>query len=255
MATDAYRRWVNAGRPWRKAKPIADIERWARGAGVRVLGTIGNLAHLKSNRPQDHTPYSFTAWPDPLPDYVVTAIDLAPSDATGDAILASARNGAYPWLKYMNWHGRHYSIHDSFKHGAPNPDQHVHLSIRSDHTYTSVNFDPSGDDDMPSSREIFDAVWHTDEIAAPSTWGDADNEKLMPATFLRSIRDQVVKHRIEAAAERGAMLGMLQKLVEASGGKVTKSTLTKAAEDGARAALADVEFGWTTPEDTQESPA
>lgn len=255
MATDAYKRWVNAGRPWRKARPVADIESWAKANGVRVLGTIGNLAHLRAAWPEDHTPYSATAWPDSLPDYVVTAIDLDPPQATGDAILASARAGAYPWLKYMNWRGRNYSHGDGFNSGSNSSDQHMHMSIRSDHTYTRVNFDPQGDDDMPTEREIFDAVWHTDGIESPDTWADKDNEYLMPATFLRSIRNQVVEHRREAAAERGAMLGMLQELVKAGGGKVTKAMLTKAAEDGARAALADVDLSVHWSPDTADPDA
>lgn len=263
MATDAYVRWVNAGRPWRKARPIADIERWARARGIRVLGTIGNLAHLRASRPEDHTPFSATAWPIPLPDYVVTAIDLDPPAATGDAILASARNGAYPWLKYMNWRGRNYSYADGFKRGASNPDQHIHMSIFSDETYTSVNFDQNGGTDVPIDKKDVATLANTDKVFdAPKTWikikPDEDPHWTLN-TYFRSIRDNVIYSReaieaelkimrAEAEAQRGAMLAMLQEVVKLAGGKITRSALTKAAEDGARSALADVEFSWSAPD-------
>lgn len=133
MSTEAYKKWVEKGRPWSKAKPIAHIEKWARANGVKVLGTIGNNAHLTSNRPQDHTPFSSTAWPDPLPGYIVTAIDLAPAAGLGEAVLAAARAGKLPWLKYMNYDGKHYEHGDGFKKGTSSKDEHLHLSQRTDY--------------------------------------------------------------------------------------------------------------------------
>lgn len=139
MSTAAYKRWVERGRPWRKARPIADIEAWADRNGVPVLGTIGNNAHLTSNRPQDHTPFSTTEWPDPISGDWVTAIDLEDVADLEDALLAGARAGTMPWLKYMNVHGRHYRCDDGFKESAPSADkEHIHLSIRSDHLHTEL---------------------------------------------------------------------------------------------------------------------
>lgn len=141
MSTDAYRRWVDAGRPWKKAQPVADLEQWARANGVGVLGTIGNTAHLTSSRPQDHTPFSASAWPNPLPGYIVTAIDLADTAGLAPAILTTARAGNLPWLKYANLGGRHYEHGDDFQRGTHSSDSHIHLSIRTDHLDTELAAD------------------------------------------------------------------------------------------------------------------
>jgi hypothetical protein len=105
---------------------------------VPILGTIGNDAHLKADRPEDHTPFSFTAWPDPLPGYVITAIDLGDVESLSGDILAAARAGLTPWLKYANLGGRHYSTHDRFRSSYDSDDEHVHLSIRTDYLNSRV---------------------------------------------------------------------------------------------------------------------
>lgn len=141
MSTQAYRDWVARGRPWSKARPVADIEKWARARRIRVLGTIGNTAHLTSKRPQDHTPFSFTAWPVPLPGDWVCAIDIEDAPGLPEAILAAARAGDLPWLKYANLGGRHYTHEDDFEDSTHSSDDHVHLSVRSDHLRTAVPAD------------------------------------------------------------------------------------------------------------------
>lgn len=141
MATTAYNTWVRRGRPWSKAQPIVDIEAWARAHRIPILGTIGNNEHLKSSRPEDHTPFSFTAWPDPLPGYIVTAIDLGDTGDLADDILIAARAGLAPWLKYANLGGRHYSTHDRFRSSTASSDDHVHLSMRTDYLNSRVPLD------------------------------------------------------------------------------------------------------------------
>lgn len=151
MASQAYYTWVNAGRPWRPARPILELEAWAHSNGVGVLGTIGNEEHLQAVPPQDHTPYSATAWPVKLPGYIVTAIDLANVNGLGPAIETQARQGKLPWLKYMNHSGRHLDSRDLDGDGItwevyPSSDQHVHLSIRTDWIDKSIGtFNPWGD--------------------------------------------------------------------------------------------------------------
>jgi hypothetical protein len=163
MATSAYHVWVAAGRRWDLAKPIAQLKAWAGRNGIRVLGTIGNEDHLQAGFPEDHTPFSFTAWPKPLPGYWVTAIDLENRNSLGGRILMRAREGALPWLKYINSAGRSYAYADAFRNGRPNPDQHVHLSIFSDELDTDI-----GDftavlegEDMPTAREVVDELMST----------------------------------------------------------------------------------------------
>lgn len=145
MATQAYYTWVAAGRPWRLATPIAELVTWAKANGFRNLGTIGDESHLTANFPQDHTPFSYTAWPVPLPGYVVTAIDLGNDRGLGEAILAKAKQGQYPWLKYMNFNGRNYDSREGWR-AEPNSDYHVHLSIRTDWITRSIGaFNPFED--------------------------------------------------------------------------------------------------------------
>lgn len=150
MATSAYHTWVQAGRPWTLARPIAQLKTWAQANGIRVLGTIGNEAHLQADFPEDHTPYSFTAWPRQLPGYWVTAIDLDNANNLGGRILMRAQEGQLPWLKYMNSAGRNYAYADGFRSGRPNADQHVHLSVFSDELETDIgDFSAILEGDMP----------------------------------------------------------------------------------------------------------
>jgi hypothetical protein len=130
MATAAFHRWVTAGRPWRLGRPIDQIRTLARSAGVPWLGDLGNEAHLTAGIPEDHTPFSVTAWPVPLVGYVVCAIDLG-DGPWSDRILADARVDRLPWLKYMNFRGHHYNIKRGWQQESSS-DAHLHLSIRSD---------------------------------------------------------------------------------------------------------------------------
>jgi hypothetical protein len=156
MSSQAYKDWVADGRPWKKARPIADVEKWARANGVPVLGTIGDNRHLTKDRPEDHTPFSSTAWPDDLPGYWVCAIDLEDESGLEDAILEGARAGNMPWLKYANLHGRNYHCRDGFKSSTDSSDDnHIHLSARSDHLDTAlaadwINHKPGGKPSKPA---------------------------------------------------------------------------------------------------------
>jgi hypothetical protein len=155
MASQAYYVWNKAGRHYTLAQPIQELVNWAKANGVAVLGTIGNEEHLTHEPPQDHTPFSATAWPVKLDGYIVTAIDLANVRELGQLIEDAARAGEYPWLKYMNHDNQHLDSRDLDGDGKtweeyPSSDKHVHLSIRTDWQHRSIGaFDPfkTGDDD------------------------------------------------------------------------------------------------------------
>lgn len=179
MATKQYAQWVRAGRPFRKAEPVKYMETYAKDRGIAVLGTLGNEAHLQAGFPEDHAPFSFTAWPVPLPDYVVTAIDLANDQGLGEAILRDARAGELPWLKYMNVAGRNYAYSDKFQEGSENADQHIHLSVFSDETWLDISgYDPlagpSEEDTL--SKHASDVIeraavgLETDSVGGPIVW-------------------------------------------------------------------------------------
>jgi hypothetical protein len=139
MATKSYYDWNRAGRPFRRSTWLAEIKALALAAGVPFLGDLGNEAHLRADRPEDHTPYSYTAWPIPLPDYVVCAIDLG-DGPWSDRILADARAGRLPWLKYLNFRRRNYSRRrDNFREGTYSGDSHLHLSGMSNHTWIGLD--------------------------------------------------------------------------------------------------------------------
>lgn len=147
MATAAYRRWVKAGRKFELARPISELVQWAKANGVPILGTIGNEAHLQQDRPEDHTPFSGTAWPVTATGYIC-AIDLRNVRQLGQRIEDMARRGELPWLKYMNHSRQHLDSRDFDGDGksweeSPSSDEHVHLSIRTDWIHRSIGvFDP-----------------------------------------------------------------------------------------------------------------
>lgn len=136
MATQEYRHWVAAGRPFRRPPWLTELKALARAHGVPFLGDLGNDDHLQADFPEDHTPFSRTEWPVPIGEYVINAIDLG-DGPWSDRLLADARAGRLPWLKYLNFRKRNYSRKRGF---APvsNSDGHLHVSGMSDHTWTGL---------------------------------------------------------------------------------------------------------------------
>lgn len=175
MATQAWRLWVNAGRPFRLAMPIIGLRAIALRHNIAVLGTIGNDEHLEAEYPEDHTPYSYSAWPVPLPGYVVTAIDLDNTTGLATRLLTDAKTGRAPWVKYLNFSGHNYSIQNQWN-PVDNPDQHLHVSVRSDYIdYSLGSYDPftDGGDDMSADDVNIIRYGTTDVGGAAKTgaWG------------------------------------------------------------------------------------
>jgi len=150
MATTAYHEWVAAGRQFRLATPIAEMKALARKYEIGFLGDIGsdNVDHLQASFPEDHCPFSQTAWPVPLPGYVVCALDLTHEKGMAEALLQDAKDGRAPWVKYLNFGLQQYHIKREWE-PVPNPDDHLHISIRSDWIDRSIgDYDPFVEDDM-----------------------------------------------------------------------------------------------------------
>ncbi len=191
MVTSAYRLWKARGGKFALAEPIEELQAWAKQHGVKVLGTIGNHEHLTADRPEDHTPFSSTAWPNALPGYVVCAIDLKNVErdgvTLGRAIERQARAGKLPWLKYVNHGGRHLDSRTGWQ-ATSSGDDHVHLSIRTDWIDRNIGeFNPwrvepgSEDFDMATVND----VWGTDGlVAAPPDREDKKNTHWTPAAAL-----------------------------------------------------------------------
>lgn len=168
MASPKKAIWTQAGSPYKVAAPNLYVVHYCTTKRIPNLGTLGNQAHLDATPPEDHTPYSDTAWPNRLPlttpvdgtRYWVCASDHANEHGLGDAILRDARAGLLPWLKYMNVAGRSYAYADGFQHGAPNGDQHIHLSTFDDPD--SLMYDPTGWDPLagiPPLKEEPEMRW------------------------------------------------------------------------------------------------
>jgi len=170
MATQAYWDWVAAGRPFRRPPWLQELKARAAAAGVPFLGDLGSddVRHLQAAVPQDHCPFSATAYPVPLPDYVICAIDNG-RGPWSYRILAAARAGAAPWLKYMNVDGRNYSRRrGAFMVPVVNADIHQHLSGMSDHTWHSVGaFNPYVEGDPMTDPNI---LHETDDSYEVLTW-------------------------------------------------------------------------------------
>lgn len=161
MASQGYRDWVAAGKPFTLAAPQRRLRDILRGYGYTVYD-IGNRAHQLATPPEDHMPYSETGWPRTSPRWYGFALDIMPpGKGSGLPSLPQLLGQIYrdkmaghpglAWLKYMNWEPTGPSgpcYHDSWQPGherrASGDRGHGHLSGRSDHylTDTTGGYDP-----------------------------------------------------------------------------------------------------------------
>ena len=145
MASQDYYDWVNSGRHWSDAKPIADLQESLQALGYTVY-TIGNQDHLTKATPEDHTPFSHTGWPNSAPKGIVTALDIMPKNGMADLtrlartlIAAKERGDSHAaCFKYMNWTNElgkveHTSWEPNEKTTSSSDSGHIHLSIRTDY--------------------------------------------------------------------------------------------------------------------------
>lgn len=141
MSLLQYNAWLGAGSPWSETGPLQQVLAKLRAAyPSMVYGTLGDQAHLLASPPEDHTPYSATGWPLSNPYPVVHALDVMEGNGVScqalfDYWLPEAKAGRMPWLKYMIWQAKLYSVR-STPAWTPqsNSDHfdHIHLSARTD---------------------------------------------------------------------------------------------------------------------------
>jgi hypothetical protein len=150
--------WVADGSPWRAAPAVAMFAEMMRGYGFTVY-VIGDRAHLTADPPEDHTPYSHTAWPAGQPYPCVLALDVMPGGRVdwrrlGEVIATSKamnRPGT-EWIKYINYtltdgQCRHVSWEPAPASRPSTDTGHIHISARSD-LFTQTDFvgwDPVAD--------------------------------------------------------------------------------------------------------------
>lgn len=168
MASQGYRDWIAAGKPFTLAAPARSLRDILRGYGYTVYD-IGNKSHQVAEPPEDHMPYSATGWPVRSPRWYGFALDVMEPDralrlptlAQLGAQIYADKNAGHPgvaWLKYMNWTpAGGECVHDKWQPSHVRTDSdddgHIHLSGRSDHylTDTTDGYDPvarfRGEDD------------------------------------------------------------------------------------------------------------
>lgn len=182
MSHQDYLNWAKKGRPFRLMQPAQDLRDLLRRYGYTVYD-IGNQTHLDHNPPEDHTPYSATGYPGGAKFGIGYAIDIMPPTKAGlpslqqlGARLLADRNGGVPgikWLKYMNWEPQRNNGGQCYQESwKPNHARrsstdrgHIHLSGLTGYETSTVGrgYDPvariRGEDDMPTAKEIAEAVW------------------------------------------------------------------------------------------------
>jgi hypothetical protein len=233
MADYAY--WVADGRPVIPALPVREtVERFeARYPGAKpILGWYTNDAHLKAATPEDHTPFSETGWPVPNPYPYVCATDLMPYSAYDlDEVfaywLAEARAGRTPWVKYLIYKDRIYTIWRGFVadvyRGAYH--NHIHMSVLTtwvDRSIGSWSPIPEGNDMDPAVEYAVNR--RLASITAMSTTFRVSPEVSMPNQLTIALRELAAKvdliaksagtdpdelAAITAAAREGAEAGVL----------------------------------------------
>lgn len=143
--TQDYYDWVNGGRRWTAARPVGDLAATLRQLGYTVY-ILGDESHLTANPPEDHTPFSYTGWPQPATKGVVDALDVMPKNgdmhdlanlARALISMKDANVSQAAFIKYINWtEETGYCYHESWEPNrttrSSSDKGHIHLSIRSD---------------------------------------------------------------------------------------------------------------------------
>jgi hypothetical protein len=178
MASQGYRDWIKAGRPYTLIRPAKSTQTTLRRYGLTVYD-YPNDAHLQANTPEDHTPFSVTGWPVPKDGSAATAnkrwkaraLDIMPRSASlthrkENADIARQfikdRDAGHPgvaWIKYLNWTDENGVCKQERWTDASHPNQrttrsssdkgHIHLSGRSD-----ADTDTRADDYDPIRRML-----------------------------------------------------------------------------------------------------
>ncbi|MDG6108213.1 hypothetical protein Daura_46085 [Dactylosporangium aurantiacum] len=153
MASQGYRDWLNAGRPYTLIRPAKAVQAALRGYGLTVYD-YPNDAHLQANTPEDHTPFSVTGWPGPNKRWKARALDVMPRSGSAthrkeNADIArqlirdrdAGVDGAM-WIKYINWTDENGTCRQERWMDAARPlarttrsstdKGHIHISGRSD---------------------------------------------------------------------------------------------------------------------------
>lgn len=207
MASQGFRDWVAAGRPYVLCRPCREFEALLKAAGYTVYDYPDDR-HQLADLPEDHTPYSATGWPLPSARWVGHAVDvmpkagLMPLPELARRIIAArdARTPGTEWIKYLNWtdeQGRCWHERwaaDGTRITTSSTDKgHLHVSARSDYdnsdTVSASGWNPL-EGDMPWTDASIKAL--TNRVDSIIDMDDVnpvgDNLKPEPNQLARAIR-------------------------------------------------------------------
>lgn len=203
MASQGYRDWLAAGKPYELIRPAAALQRALRSHGLTVYD-YPDARHLQADMPEDHTPFSVTGYPGSNRRWRARGLDVMPRGSTAGARRENAeiarqlirdRDAGRPevaWIKYINWTDENGVCRQErwTTDGQPNKRTtrsstdkgHIHISGRSDldSDTRADGYDPikrmsglAGDDEM--SAEAESAVFRMDGRLAALFYGMGGN--------------------------------------------------------------------------------
>ncbi len=253
MASQGYRDWVAAGRPYTLIRPAKDLQRIVSAYGLTV-----------------YTPFSYTGWPNTSRSatrWKGRALDIMPraDNAAGRAEnaaiarqLVADKNAGVPGteaIKYINWtdekgvctQERWMPHHDSDSSGDKD---HIHVSFRDDmDTWTgAAGYDPVArmsqgvSFDMSARTEQIIEAWRTGQektgdgtAVAPVTW------RIRDEAWQRSVDAKLDAYAAADELRDQAMLAVIQVLTK--DGNASSDTILVAlreVRDEARAKFAQL---------------
>lgn len=163
MASQGYRDWLKAGKPYTLIRPAKAVQKTVRAYGITVYDYPDD-SHLQADRPEDHTPFSVTGWPGANKRWNARGLDIMPRSGSAahrkeNADIARQlikdRNAQVPgamWIKYINWTDesgvcRQERWTPGHTTRSSSDKGHIHISGRSD-----VDTDTRADDYDPIRR-------------------------------------------------------------------------------------------------------
>lgn len=221
MASQGYRDWLAAGKPYRLVRPARALVTNVGRYGITVYHYPDD-SHLQATVPEDHTPYSATGWPGANARWNARGVDIMPRGSSAAAKRENAdiarqlirdRDAGHPgvaWIKYINWTDevgvcRQERWTPARTTRASSDRGHVHVSGRSDidADARADDYDPiarmrgtaplTGDDGMSwNDAQKANATFNNDETAPLDTDGTIDgrgNIQRFPNKTYLAIKD------------------------------------------------------------------
>lgn len=264
MASQGYRDWIAAGRPYTLIRPARATQATLRNYGL-IVYDYPDESHQKADRPQDHTPYSVTGWPGTNRRWNARAIDVMPRNGTAAAKRENAdiarqlirdRDGGHPgamWIKYLNWTDEDGRCRQERWTDAAQPLKrltvsstdkgHIHISGRSD-----VDNDARADgyDPIARMRNIQPPAQEGDDMGSTDSWAVSPNSKKASFITQNAGRDWLTDQ------QRDTVLAISAGHAAEANGKLDK-VLAQSAEDATRdaatiAAIKALTTGEGTPD-------